>query len=81
MFMDLDAAVQGLSCQIKVGLGLKIDDNLFDVIDLENVQCLNEEKTGSCKSIFRPEGRRLEITEDTLLESPDGDPEIILIIP
>lgn len=55
------------------------DDNLFDVIELDGVQCLNEDKRDTCKKILRPEEERKDIGE--LLQSPSGDPEIILVIP
>ena len=34
--------------------------NLFAKIDMENLQCLNEEVDGSCKKIFRPWDERLQ---------------------
>ena len=33
--------------------------NLFHKIDLDNLQCLNEEIDGSCRKIFRPWDDRL----------------------
>lgn len=36
-----------------------IEYSLYTKIDLANLQCLNEEVDGSCKSIFRPWDDRL----------------------
>ena len=55
------------------------DDNLWEVIDHDNIQCLNEEKRDSCKKIFRCENDKFNFTE--FLQSPEDDPELIIIIP
>lgn len=86
--MDLDVDVLDSKFPTKVYFHLDhirytnyiIDDNLWDVIDRENVQCLNEQTAYSCKTIFRMEERRLD-WDGSLLESPSDDPELILIIP
>ena len=55
------------------------DDNLFDVIDLKGVQCLNELKGGSCKLIFRDEPDRKKFAGE--LNSPKDDSEFLVIVP
>jgi hypothetical protein len=55
------------------------DDNLWEVVDLENIQCLNEDKRDTCKAVFRPEEDKFSF--GTELCSPEDDPEIVLIIP
>lgn len=41
--------------------------NLFSRIDLENLQCLNEEIDGSCKKIFRAWDDRLKTDNVSLV--------------
>lgn len=55
------------------------DDNLWEVIDHDNIQCLNENNRESCRKIFRPTADLLNF--GTELHSPEDDPELVLIIP
>ena len=55
------------------------DDNLFDVIDKENITCFNENKKNTCKVIFREERDKKNFTLE--LESPKNDPELLQVIP
>lgn len=55
------------------------DDNLWEVVDHENIQCLNEDSRDSCKAVFRSESEKFNFGKE--LHSPADDPEIVLIIP
>lgn len=59
---------------------MKKDDNLYDVIDIEGLESLNTENQKVLKEIFRREEDRLKHPEEAL-ETPEGDPEMIIIIP
>ncbi|XP_074562070.1 uncharacterized protein LOC141818484 [Curcuma longa] len=54
--------------------------SLHEHIDLDGVSASNESVIGSVKSVFKSWDRRLDISED-LLESIDGDPELLVFIP
>ncbi len=41
-------------------------------VDFESLRCFNEEKQGSCKKVFEPNGG--------LCFSPEDDPELIFVI-
>jgi PITH domain len=56
------------------------DDDLYEVIDIEGIRCLNEDITYSCQKVFRPFSDRL-LLSDSHLKPPSGDPEILLIVP
>ncbi|KAI3995479.1 hypothetical protein MKX01_029228, partial [Papaver californicum] len=56
------------------------DFSLYKHIDLSKVSALNEAVQGSAKSIFKAWEQRLDISTG-LLESNDGDPELIVYIP
>ncbi|CAL9115172.1 unnamed protein product [Musa textilis] len=56
------------------------DWSLHTHIDLSKVSALNEAVAGSVKSVFKPWNRRLD-TSGGLLESNDGDPELLVFIP
>lgn len=43
-----------------------IQYNLFEKIDKENLQCLNEVVEGSGKTVFKPWEKRLDMTEVNL---------------
>ncbi|CAH2066693.1 unnamed protein product, partial [Iphiclides podalirius] len=52
--------------------------NLFEKIDKENLQCLNESVDGSGKTVFKPWERRLDFSQ--YVES-DADEELLFNIP
>jgi hypothetical protein len=52
--------------------------SLFSRIDLDNVQCLNEEHDGSCKNIFRPWDDRLN---QSFKVQSDNDQDLLIKIP
>lgn len=52
--------------------------SLYSKIDLDNVQCLNEEKEGSGKLVFKPWENRLD--RDKFVDS-DADEELLFNIP
>lgn len=54
--------------------------SLHEHIDLSKVSALNEAVIGSVKSVFKSWDRRLD-TSEGLLESIDGDPELLVFIP
>ncbi|XP_010911743.1 uncharacterized protein [Elaeis guineensis] len=56
------------------------DWSLYKHIDFSKVSALNESIAGSVKSVFKPWNRRLD-TSEGLLESNDGDPELLVFIP
>ncbi|KAI3917589.1 hypothetical protein MKW98_021351 [Papaver atlanticum] len=56
------------------------DFSLYKHIDLSKVSALNEAVQGSAKSVFKAWEQRLDISTG-LLESNDGDPELIVFIP
>ncbi|MCL7047864.1 hypothetical protein MKW94_028389 [Papaver nudicaule] len=56
------------------------DFSLYKNIDLPRVSALNEAVQGSAKSVFKAWEQRLDISTG-LLESNDGDPELIVFIP
>ncbi|KAI3971115.1 hypothetical protein MKW92_013656 [Papaver armeniacum] len=56
------------------------DFSLYKHIDLSKVSALNEAVQGSVKSVFKAWEQRLDISTG-LLESNDGDPELIVFIP
>ncbi|XP_059049776.1 PITH domain-containing protein GA19395 [Achroia grisella] len=55
-----------------------INYNLYEKIDKENLQCLNETVDGSGKTVFKSWERRLDLTE--FVES-DADEELLFNIP
>ncbi|XP_047987583.1 PITH domain-containing protein GA19395 [Leguminivora glycinivorella] len=57
---------------------LGIQYNLYEKIDKENLQCLNETVEGSGKTVFKPWERRLDRTH--FVES-DADEELLFNIP
>ncbi|KAL4592633.1 hypothetical protein LXL04_005636 [Taraxacum kok-saghyz] len=56
------------------------DWSLYKHIDIPKVSALNEAVTGSAKSVFKAWEQRLSSSEG-ILESNDGDPELIVFIP
>jgi hypothetical protein len=56
------------------------DDDLYEVIDIDGIRCLNEDTTQSCQKVFRPFSDRL-LPSDAQLKPPTGDSEILLIVP
>ncbi|XP_040071444.1 PITH domain-containing protein CG6153 [Ixodes scapularis] len=60
------------------GPDLGIQYSLYSKIDLDNVQCLNEEVEGSGKLVFKPWELRLEL--DKFVDS-DADEELLFNIP
>lgn len=52
--------------------------SLFRYVDIENVRCLNEETSGSCKYLFKPWDERLNESNPVL---SDADEQLILIVP
>lgn len=52
--------------------------SLYTKIDLENLQCLNEEVEGSGKLVFKPWDKRFE--NDKFVDS-DADEELLFNIP
>ncbi|KAI3915271.1 hypothetical protein MKX01_035530 [Papaver californicum] len=56
------------------------DFSLYKHIDLSKVSALNEAVQGSAKSVFKAWEQRLDISTG-LLESNDGDSELIVFIP
>ncbi|KAJ0986570.1 hypothetical protein J5N97_004926 [Dioscorea zingiberensis] len=56
------------------------DFSLYKNIDFSRVRALNESVAGSVKSVFKAWERRLDNSEG-VLESNDGDPELIVFIP
>ncbi|KAI3834646.1 hypothetical protein MKX03_005986 [Papaver bracteatum] len=56
------------------------DFSLYKHIDLSKVSALNEAVQGSAKSVFKAWEQRLDVSTG-LLESNDGDPELIVFIP
>ncbi|XP_047342170.1 PITH domain-containing protein 1 [Impatiens glandulifera] len=54
--------------------------SLYKHIDFSKVSALNESVTGSVKSVFKSWERRLD-TSEGILESNEGDPELIVFIP
>eukprot|EP00746_Dinoflagellata_sp_MGD_P058175 gnl/MRDRNA2_/MRDRNA2_249472_c0_seq1.p1 gnl/MRDRNA2_/MRDRNA2_249472_c0~~gnl/MRDRNA2_/MRDRNA2_249472_c0_seq1.p1 ORF type:complete len:207 (+),score=44.38 gnl/MRDRNA2_/MRDRNA2_249472_c0_seq1:42-662(+) len=52
---------------------------LLPWIDVDNVTGLNEEEEGTAKKVFRPYDTRLDDTK--LVESPEGDPELMIVVP
>lgn len=57
------------------------DDDLFECIDVENVRCLNEDVNHSCRTVFRPFEERTNAGNPPYLKPPQGDSELLLIIP
>lgn len=55
-----------------------IQYNLFEKIDIENLQCLNESVDGAGKTVFKPWDKRLDRTQ--YVES-DADEELLFNIP
>ncbi|XP_050361663.1 PITH domain-containing protein CG6153 [Nymphalis io] len=55
-----------------------IQYNLFEKIDIENLQCLNESIDGAGKTVFKPWEKRLDRTQ--YVES-DADEELLFNIP
>lgn len=43
-------------------LEMGIEYSLYQKIDLENLECLNEESEGSGKKVFKPYEKRLDLT-------------------
>ncbi|XP_038981233.1 PITH domain-containing protein 1 isoform X2 [Phoenix dactylifera] len=56
------------------------DWSLYKHIDFSKVSALNESIAGSVKSVFKPWEHRVD-TSEGLLESNDGDPELLVFIP
>ncbi|KAL7121949.1 hypothetical protein ACP275_01G015600 [Erythranthe tilingii] len=56
------------------------DWSLYKHIDLSKVSALNEAVPGSVKTVFRAWEQRLNSSEG-ILESNEGDPELIVFIP
>lgn len=44
-----------------------IQYNLFEKIDIENLQCLNESVDGAGKTVFKPWDKRLDRTQVSIL--------------
>lgn len=68
------------------GCGCKHEDDFLGVsqlllpwIDVDNVVGLNEDVPNSAKGVFRPYDMRLD--DDMLVESPEGDEELLLLVP
>ncbi|XP_055376636.1 PITH domain-containing protein CG6153 [Condylostylus longicornis] len=59
-------------------LEMGIEYSLFKKIDLENMECLNEEIENSGKSVFKPFEKRLDFTEYV---KSDADEELLFNIP
>lgn len=55
------------------------DDDLFEVIEVDKVKCLNEREIGSCQKVFRPAEDRARF--GAALRPAEGDPELLLVIP
>lgn len=53
--------------------------SLRKYVDLDRVECLNEETAGSGRAILKPHEERL--SAEPSLCSPEGDPELLLTIP
>lgn len=77
--MALAVLVLVTSSPIKVFLDYP-DDDLFEVIDIENIRCLNEETNQSCKKIFKLFQDR-NAPSPHVLNPPNGDPELLLVVP
>ncbi|KAL9901204.1 PITH domain-containing protein GA19395-like [Glossina fuscipes fuscipes] len=55
-----------------------IEYSLYEKIDLDNLECLNEKLEGSGKRVFRPYENRLDITQ---FVKSDSDEELLFYIP
>uniref|UniRef100_A0A182N8S5 PITH domain-containing protein n=1 Tax=Anopheles dirus TaxID=7168 RepID=A0A182N8S5_9DIPT len=64
----------GIDNELEIG----IHYSLFEKIDMNNVECLNEEQEGSGKTVFKPYNERL--THDKFVTS-DADEELLFNIP
>lgn len=53
--------------------------DLLSSINLDRVYCLNEGSTRTGKNVFKPKDLKLE--RDVVLQSHQGDPELLLFIP
>lgn len=56
------------------------DDDLYEVIDIDGIRCLNEDTNHSCQKVFRPFEER-NVPSDARLKPPAGDHELLLIVP
>uniref|UniRef100_A0A023GG31 Putative thioredoxin-like protein n=1 Tax=Amblyomma triste TaxID=251400 RepID=A0A023GG31_AMBTT len=61
-----------------LGPEMGVQYSLYSKIDLDNVQCLNEVKEGSGKSVFKPWEQRMD--RDKYVDS-DADEELLFNIP
>lgn len=59
-------------------LEMGIQYSLFKKIDLENLECLNEDEDGSGKKVFKPYEKRLDFGDYV---QSDCDQELIFNIP
>ncbi|XP_037812228.1 PITH domain-containing protein GA19395 [Lucilia sericata] len=59
-------------------LEMGIEYSLYQKIDMENLECLNEESEGSGKKVFKPYEKRLDLTE---FVQSDADEELLFNIP
>ncbi|XP_065356801.1 PITH domain-containing protein GA19395 [Calliphora vicina] len=59
-------------------LEMGIEYSLYQKIDMENLECLNEESVGSGKKVFKPYEKRLDLTE---FVQSDADEELLFNIP
>ena len=77
--MGMDVHVLATKLPIKVS-PVYGDDDLFEVIDIDGIRCLNEDTNDSCKKVFRPFVERNNPSPH-ILNPPEGDPELLLIVP
>ena len=50
-------------------LEMGIEYSLYQKIDLENLECLNEESEGSGKKVFKPYEKRLDLAHVSFIRS------------
>ncbi len=55
-----------------------LGDDLYEMIDLKQLVCLNEAKANSCLNAFRPITEALDFSALPFLESNEGDPDLLL---
>ncbi|XP_075153457.1 PITH domain-containing protein GA19395 isoform X2 [Haematobia irritans] len=59
-------------------LEMGIEYSLYQKIDMENMECLNEERDGDGKKVFKPYEDRLDVTK---FVQSDADEELLFNIP
>ncbi|KAI9578658.1 PITH domain-containing protein GA19395 [Glossina fuscipes] len=73
-----DSGCSDEAAHIDQPLEMGIEYSLYEKIDLDNLECLNEELEGSGKRVFRPYENRLDTTQ---FVKSDSDEELLFNIP